>query len=143
LENSNERITVFTTRIDTIFSGTYVILAPEHPFVQELLNENSKLQIPSFKLEEIKDYVEKAKKKTEMERKEDRVKSGVFAGVYAINPATNEKIQVWISDFVLVNYGTGAVFADAHDKRDFEMAKEYNIPLKVSIRPKDDKLWER
>jgi len=141
LEESTEKITVYTTRIDTIFSGTYVILAPEHPFVAELLNGKWKME--NGKLKEIKDYVEQAKKKTEMERKEDRVKSGVFTGVYAINPATNEKIQVWISDFVLVNYGTGAVFADAHDKRDFEMAKKYDIPLKVSIRPKDDKLWEK
>ena len=131
LENSKEKITVYTTRIDTIFSGTYVILAPEHPFAQNI------------KIPEVQDYIKAARKKTEMERKEDRIKSGVFTGVYAINPATNEKIQVWISDFVLVSYGTGAVFADAHDKRDFDMAKKYNIPLKVSIRPKDGKLWEK
>ncbi len=128
LENSEERITVYTTRIDTIFSGTYIILAPEHPLVEKITTEENSLAV--------EEYLEKTKKKTELERLEmQKNKGGVFTGAHVINPATQEKIPVWISDFVLASYGTGAVFADAHDERDFEMAKKYNIPLKQSIAP--------
>jgi len=134
LENSEGKISVYTTRIDTIFSGTYIILAPEHPMVKKITTANN--------IENVDAYVSETNKKTEMERLgEQKDKVGVFTGAYVINPATQEKIPVWISDFVLLNYGTGAVFADAHDERDFEMAKKYNIPLKVSIRPEDENLW--
>ena len=136
LVDNEKFIEVFTTRIDTIFSGTYLILAPDHKLVDEITTSEQK--------KAVEEYILKTSRKTEMERTElQKDKTGVFTGAYAINPATGEKIQVWISDFVLANYGTGAVFADAHDERDFEMAKKYNIPLKVSIRPSDEKLWEQ
>ena len=126
LENSDEKITVYTTRIDTIFSGTYIILAPEHPMVAKITTAENILAVEK--------YAAETKNKTELERiGEQKNKEGVFTGAYAINPATQEKIPVWISDFVLINYGTGAVFADAHDQRDFEFAKKYNISLKQSI----------
>ncbi len=134
IENSTEKITVYTTRIDTIFSAAFLILAPEHQLVEKVTTSEQR--------ELVENYIKETKKKTELERMElQKDKTGVFTGAYVINPATKEKIPIWISDFVLANYGTGAVFADAHDSRDFEMAKKYNIPLKVSIRPKDDKLW--
>jgi leucyl-tRNA synthetase len=128
--DSQSSITVFTTRVDTLFSGTFLILAPDHQLVNEITTPKQRA--------EVEKYVETTKKKTELERTgTEQDKSGVFTGAYAINPATNEQIPVWISDFVLANYGTGAVFADAHDERDFEMAKKYGIALKTSIRPMD------
>ncbi|MCG2690245.1 leucine--tRNA ligase [Candidatus Parcubacteria bacterium] len=134
----NLKIKVFTTRLDTIFSGTFLILAPEHPFI-----EKNKDRIINFK--EILAYKEKSKKISEIDREnQEREVSGVaLEGVLALNPATNEKMPVWIADFVLANYGTGAVFADAHDLRDFKMAKKYNLPLKVSILPDDEKLAQK
>jgi leucyl-tRNA synthetase len=112
------------------------LLAPEHPLVNIITIESQKKEINAYLIE--------TAKKTEIERQElQKEKTGAFTGVYATNPATGERIPIWISDFVLVNYGTGAVFADAHDSRDFELAKKYDIPLQVSIRPKDDELWEK
>ena len=123
-------VEVYTTRIDTIFSGTFVILAPEHPFINKL-----KEKISNY--DEVLKYVEDAESKAEIDRTAETNKTGVeLKGLEVVNPATNEKMPIWVSDFVLGHYGSGAVFADAHDKRDFEMAKEYNIPLKVSILPK-------
>jgi leucyl-tRNA synthetase len=126
-------IDVYTTRIDTIFSGTYVILAPEHPFV-----EQNKACIENW--EEVEKYRTATKSVAEIERTaKERVATGVpLKGVSVINPATGETMPVWIADFVLAHYGTGAVFADAHDQRDFDLAKKYNIPLKVSIQPVGD-----
>ncbi|MDD5071314.1 MAG: leucine--tRNA ligase [Patescibacteria group bacterium] len=138
IKNSDEAIPVFTTRIDTIFSGTFLILAPEHRLVQKITTNEQK--------KEVNGYIKKVASMSDLERTElNKNKTGVFTGTYVINPATGDEMPVWISDFVLVGYGTGAVFADAHDERDFEMAKIYNLPLKVSIRPKDkdSKLWER
>ena len=130
------KIKIYTTRVDTIFSCTYLILAPEHKMVKEITTIENK--------ENVELYIKNAAKKSDMERTElAKEKTGVFTGSYVINPATNEKIPVWISDFVLAGYGTGAVFADAHDERDFVMAKKYNIPLKVSIRPEDEELWQK
>ncbi|HYV34022.1 MAG TPA: alpha/beta fold hydrolase, partial [Candidatus Limnocylindria bacterium] len=129
-------IKVFTTRLDTIFSGTFIVLAPEHPLVNKITSPQQK--------KEVEKYVEKTRAMTDQQRQaEDLEKTGAFTGAYAINPATKEKIPVWVSDFVIGTYGFGAVFADAHDQRDFEIAKKFNIPLKVSIRPKDDALWEK
>ena len=131
-------IEVFTTRVDTIFSGAFVVLAPEHELVEKL-----KEQVPN--VEEVEEYQKMAQKKTEIDRTAtDREKTGVeLKGISVINPATSKEIPVWISDFVLAQYGTGAVFADAHDQRDFVMAKKYKIPLTVSIRPKNDDAWEK
>ena len=141
LEEFLPKIEVFTTRIDTIFSGTFLILAPEHPLSEKITTSEQEA--------EVKKYILEAKKKSELERTllrqgyEGQGKTGVFTGAYAINPASKEKMPIWLADFVLAGYGTGAVFADAHDERDFEMAKKYSIPLKVSLRPKDDVLWEK
>ncbi|MDO8511992.1 MAG: leucine--tRNA ligase [bacterium] len=126
----NDDIEVYTTRIDTIFSGTYAILAPEHPFV-----EQNKTRVENW--EEVEKYRTATKSVAEIERTaKERIATGVpLKGITVINPATNETMPVWIADFVLAHYGTGAVFADAHDQRDFDLAKKYSIPLKVSIRP--------
>ncbi len=131
-ENKNLKlnIEVFTTRIDTIFSAAFVVVAPEHRLIEKL-----KEQIENY--DEVIDYVKKAKNKTDLQRTDlEKDKTGVeLKGIKAINPANNKEIPVWIADFVLGYYGTGAVFADAHDERDFEFAKKYNIPLTESIAP--------
>ena len=134
LENFENGIKVFTTRADTIFGGTYLVLAPEHNMVESLRSTIENWQ-------EVKKYVEQAKHKTDIQRAAlDKEKTGVeLKGVKAINPATKEKIPVWVADFVLAGYGTGAVFADAHDERDFVFAKKYNIPLKPTLKPVDGK----
>jgi leucyl-tRNA synthetase len=136
LKGLKEKVPVYTTRIDTIFSGTYLILAPEHELVGKITTAEHR--------KEIEEYVTETENKTELQRiGTEGNKTGVFTGSYAVNPATGKEIPVWISDFVIGKYGTGAVFADAHDERDFEMAKKYNIPLKVSIKPEDKDLWEK
>lgn len=130
-ESGGEKfIEVFTTRIDTIFSGTFIIVAPEHPIV-----ENERRHIRNYK--EVVQYVEAAKKRSDKDRLDaTEEKTGVrLFGLYAINPATGDRIEVWMSDFVLAHYGTGAVFADAHDERDFAFAKKYGISLRQSIVP--------
>lgn len=131
IAGKEESVKVYTTRIDTIFSGTFIVLSPEHSFLlKHKDNLKNKIEINNFLL--------KVKNKTEEERVDKDNKFGVcLEDIFAINPATEEKIPVWVSDFVLGHYGTGAVFADAHDKRDFDMAKKYNIPLKISLKPLD------
>ena len=125
-------IRVFTTRADTLFGGTYLVLAPEHPWVTLALKHGTVLN----NNDEVKAYVGKAAKKTELERQESKEKSGVeLKGVKAINPASQKEIPIWIADFVIGTYGTGAVFADAHDERDWEFAKKYRIPLKETLEP--------
>lgn len=122
-------ISVFTTRADTLFGATYVVLAPEHSIIT-----NYKLLITNWK--EVEGYIENIKNKTEIERTaEGKVKTGIeLKGVKAINPATNEEIPVWIADYVLASYGTGAVMAvPAHDERDYEFAKKYNLPVKEVV----------
>ncbi|MSU75258.1 MAG: leucine--tRNA ligase [Candidatus Magasanikbacteria bacterium] len=135
-QNDNLVVEVFTTRLDTIFSGTFLVIAPEHPLVKQLTTPEQKKTVEK--------YIQETAQKTDIERTaEEKDKSGVFTGSFALNPATGDKMPVWIADFVLAQYGTGAVFADAHDERDFAMAKKYNIPLRVSIRPTDDEVWQR
>jgi leucyl-tRNA synthetase len=124
-------IKVFTTRADTLFGVTYVVLAPESKLVQEL-----KTQIKNWS--EVEKYITDAKSKTEIERTAvNKTKTGVaLQGIYVINPANGEKVAVWISDYVLADYGTGAVMAvPAHDERDFAFAKKYNLPIKQVIVP--------
>lgn len=120
-------IEVFTTRVDTIFGVTAVVVAPEHPLVGEILKNTS--------VKKIKDYVEKSKKKSELERTElTKEKTGVFTGLYCINPVNNESIPIWVGDYVVGSYGGGAVMVvPAHDQRDFEFAKKYNLPIKRVI----------
>ncbi len=123
-------ITVYTTRIDTLFSAAFVVLAPEHPLVDRITTTDQR--------EVVFQYIAQTAKKTVMQRTElEKDKTGVFTGAFVINPANGEKLQVWIADFVLAQYGTGSVFADAHDERDFIFAKKYNLPLKTTIRPAD------
>lgn len=134
LMSSAPSIRVFSTRPDTIFGATYLVLAPEHPWVQLAIDDGH--DILSNKTE-VRAYVSQAEKKTELERLSDqKEKTGVeLKGVKALNPATGEEIPVWVADFVLGHYGTGAVFADAHDERDSAFAKKFGIPLKETIEP--------
>ncbi|MEA3463949.1 MAG: class I tRNA ligase family protein, partial [Patescibacteria group bacterium] len=125
--NDNE-IEVFTTRPDTLFGATYMVLSPEHPLVKKITAPEQK--------KEVEKYVKKIGAKSDLERTEAKEKTGVFTGAYAINPVNNEKIPVWIADYVLMGYGTGAIMAvPAHDERDFEFAKQYNLPIKEVVIP--------
>ncbi len=118
-------IEVFTTRPDTVFGATFVVLAPEHPLTLKLA-----------KNPEVKSFVEKMKQKSTRERGIEEEKEGVFLGVYATNPATGEKIPVWTANYVLYEYGTGAIMCvPAHDQRDYEFALRYNLPIKPVIKP--------
>ncbi len=125
-------IKVFTTRPDTLFGATYLVLAPEH---QLLLN--NELGIKNY--EEVEKYIKESKNKTERERQESKDKTGVeLKGIKAINPATKEEVSLWVADYVLSGYGTGAIMAvPAHDERDFEFAKKYSLPIINVIYPKN------
>ncbi|MEK7663965.1 MAG: leucine--tRNA ligase [Patescibacteria group bacterium] len=138
LEGAEDPVEVFTTRIDTIFSGTFLILSPGHKFI-----EKYKEKIENF--EEVAKYAKSAKNISDIERSnlEKDVTGVELKGILARNPATGEEIPVWVADFVLEHYGTGAVFANAHDKRDFKMAKKYGIPLRTSIIPQNEELAHR
>jgi len=132
ITNQESRIKVFTTRADTLFGATYLVLAPEHEIISKLKNQKSKLQFKIQNWEEIEKYIEKAKKKTEEERiAEGREKTGVeLKGIKAINPAIKKEIPIWVADYVLSGYGTGAIMAvPAHDERDAEFAKKFNLPF--------------
>ena len=122
-------IRVFTTRPDTIYGATFVVLAPEHPLVDKLASPECR--------EQVERYVDWARRQSEMERvSTEREKSGVFIGAYAINKLNGERVPIWIADYVLMSYGTGAVMAvPAHDTRDFEFAKIFGLPIKVVIAP--------
>jgi leucyl-tRNA synthetase len=124
-------ITVFTTRADTLFGATFVVLAPEHPLVDKLTTANHRAEVSA--------YVQRARRQTEIERlAEDREKTGVFIGAYARHPLTNERIPIYIGDYVLLTYGTGAIHAvPAHDTRDWEFAKKYRLPIPTVIAPPD------
>ncbi|MCX6788095.1 MAG: leucine--tRNA ligase [Candidatus Kaiserbacteria bacterium] len=124
----DEKIKVFTTRPDTVFGATYVVLAPEHPLVAPLLESVSNTR-------EVQDYVSATTKKTERERSEHKEKTGVkLEGISALNPATKEEVPVYLADYVLASYGTGAVMAvPAHDERDFEFAQKFNLPIQKVI----------
>jgi leucyl-tRNA synthetase len=125
---SSKYIEVFTTRPDTLFGATYMVLTPEHELIANL-----KSQIENW--HEVEKYIKRAKSKTELERQESKEKTGVeLKGVKAINPASNEEIPVWMADYVLASYGTGAIMAvPAHDERDFEFAKKYDLPIKEVV----------
>ncbi|MBI5700899.1 leucine--tRNA ligase [Candidatus Saganbacteria bacterium] len=126
---SERWVRVYTTRPDTIFGVTYMVLAPEHPMVSDLSNGT-----PFEKA--VKEYQEKVKHESVHDRTIKAEKDGVFTGAYAINPANNEQIPIWISDYVLMGYGTGAVMAvPAHDQRDFDFAKKNKLPMKIVICP--------
>jgi leucyl-tRNA synthetase len=132
IENMDQRIRVFTTRPDTLYGGTFLVLAPEHSLVDLIVTEE---QWPA-----VREYRERASRKSELERADlSKEKTGVFTGAYAINPATNEKIPVWIADYVLLGYGTGAIGGvPAHDERDLEFAKKFDLPIVVVVQPTGD-----
>jgi leucyl-tRNA synthetase len=120
---------VFTTRIDTVFGMTFVVMAPEHPLVDQITTDEYR--------EPVEAYKQQAKYKTQLERTElQKEKTGQFTGAYAINPFSGKEVPIFIGDYVLANYGTGVVMAvPAHDERDFEFAKKYDIPIVQSIMP--------
>ncbi len=128
VKNSDQVISVFTTRPDTIFGCTYMALPPEHPYIMEWLNETD----PASPLHA---FCQKVINLDKIARtSEDTTKEGMFSGHYCINPVNGEKIPIWITNYVLLDYGTGAVMAvPAHDQRDFEFAKKYNLPMKIVI----------
>ncbi|MBC8042738.1 MAG: leucine--tRNA ligase [Rhizobacter sp.] len=132
VQNSGEQIKVFTTRPDTIFGATYMVLSPEHALVAALTTDAQR--------EAVQQYQEEAKRKSDLERTGlQKEKSGVFTGSYAINPATAQPIPVWISDFVLTGYGTGAIMSvPAHDERDWAFAKKFGLPIVEVVKSDHD-----
>ncbi|MDQ2935221.1 MAG: leucine--tRNA ligase [Chloroflexota bacterium] len=123
------RIRVFTTRPDTVFGATFMVLAPEHPLVSILTTPERRAEVEA--------YVAQARRETEIDRlSAEREKTGVFIGAYATNPMTNERIPIWIADYVLPGYGTGAIMAvPAHDERDFAFARKYDLPIRYVVVP--------
>ena len=131
VDGSDHLIKVFTTRPDTLFGATFLVLAPEHKLVREITTDEQKDSVSA--------YCEQAMRRSEIERQGDKEKTGVFTGAYAINPATGEKMPIWIADYVLGNYGEGAVMAvPAHDERDYEFARKYKLPIIKVIDPTED-----
>ena len=128
-------VTVFTTRPDTLFGATYMVLAPEHPLVAEITATGQK--------EAVESYVAVCASKSDMERGLDKEKTGVDTGAFAINPVNGEKIPVWIADYVMMGYGSGAIMAvPAHDERDFEFAVKFDLPIVQVVQPTGDKDWQ-
>ena len=122
LDGRDDVLTVFTTRPDTLFGATFLVIAPEHELVEQLVNDGTRDAVMA--------YVKDSLKKSELERQETKEKTGIATGSYAINPATGAKIPVWVADYVLSGYGTGAIMAvPAHDERDFEFAEKFNLPI--------------
>jgi leucyl-tRNA synthetase len=132
LETGDE-LEVFTTRPDTVFGATFMVLAPEHPLVAKITTGDQRAEVDA--------YIDAARRETEIDRQstdEARPRTGVFTGAYAINPVNDERIPIWIADYVLMSYGTGAIMAvPAHDARDFGFARKFELPIKVVIQPED------
>jgi len=131
VDGFDENIRVFTTRPDTLFGATYMVMAPEHPLVDKIISEE--------KREAVQKYREEAARKSDLDRTDlAEEKTGEPIGAYAINPVNSEKIPIWISDYVLISYGTGAIMAvPAHDERDFEFAKKFELPIIPVVEPQD------
>ncbi|UIO44395.1 leucine--tRNA ligase [Brevibacillus brevis] len=127
IEGHDESFTVFTTRPDTLYGATYAVLAPEHKLVEQIT-------VPAQK-EAVEAYLDQAKRKSDLERTDlAKEKTGVFTGAYAINPVNGERLPIWIADYVLISYGTGSIMAvPAHDERDYEFAKTFDLPIKQVI----------
>ncbi|MCH7228439.1 leucine--tRNA ligase [Haloferula sp. A504] len=134
--NSKFQIEVFTTRPDTLFGATYMVLAPEHPLVEEITTADQQAAV--------EDYIKACASKSDMERGDlNKDKTGVFTGGYAINPVNDEQIPIWIADYVMMGYGTGAIMAvPAHDERDFEFAKKFELPILQVVEPTGDADWQ-
>ena len=135
MEKTDDSIEVYTTRPDTLFGATYMVLSPEHALVEKITTDEQRAAV--------EEYIKKASYKSDLERTDlAKEKSGVFTGAYAVNPVNNEKIPVWISDYVLVTYGTGAIMAvPAHDERDFEFAQMFDLPI-IQVVSEDGSLYE-
>ena len=127
IEGTDKAFTVFTTRADTVFGVSYCVLAPEHKLVEEIVTEVQRAAV--------EEYLDIVKRKSDLERTDlNKDKTGVFTGAYAINPVNGEKVELWIADYVLASYGTGAVMAvPAHDERDYEFATKFNLPITAVI----------
>ena len=127
--DGDAKLRVYTTRPDTLFGATYMVIAPEHPYVEKLTTTDN--------TDAVKKYCEQASLKSDLDRTElAKEKTGVFTGSFAINPVNNERIPIWIADYVLISYGTGAIMAvPAHDERDFEFAKQFGIEIKCVVDP--------
>ena len=122
VSGQDSKITVFTTRPDTLFGATYIALAPEHPLISQLVNSDTR--------EKVEAYVQASQQKSDVERQENKEKTGVFTGSYVINPVNGQKLPIWVADYVLGGYGTGAVMAvPAHDERDFAFAEKFDLPI--------------
>ena len=122
ISGQDSKITVFTTRPDTLFGATYVALAPEHPLISQLVNSDAR--------EKVEAYIQASQQKSDVERQENKEKTGVFTGSYVINPVNGQKLPIWVADYVLGGYGTGAVMAvPAHDERDFAFAEKFDLPI--------------
>jgi len=129
IKNHEQKLRVYTTRIDTLFGATFMVLAPEHPFLKEIVTAEQKTAVQK--------YQEETKNKSDLEREAlEKEKTGVFTGAYAINPANDQEIPIWVSDYVMMSYGSGAIMAvPAHDERDFAFAKKYDIDIIEVISP--------
>ena len=131
---TGDALEVFTTRPDTVWGATFMVLAPEHPLVAKITTPERQAEVDA--------YVEQARRQTEIERMstdEARARTGVFTGGYAINPVTDERIPVWIADYVLMGYGTGAIMAvPSGDQRDFEFARAFDLPIRVVVQPEGE-----
>lgn len=131
VDGDGQTIKVFTTRPDTLFGATFLVLAPEHRLVNELTTDEQR--------QSVQEYCRTAIKKSEIERQGDHEKTGVFTGSYVINPATGARMPIWLADYVLAGYGEGAIMAvPAHDQRDYDFAKKYDLPIIKVIDPTDD-----
>jgi len=129
---AGDDIEIFTTRPDTLWGATFMVFSPEHPLVEKITKPENKAAVEAYKAQ--------AARQSDIEREAvDKEKTGVFTGGYAVNPVNNERIPIWIADYVLMSYGTGAIMAvPAHDERDFAFAKKYDLPIVEVIRPKDE-----
>lgn len=132
IDGFDQKLDVFTTRPDTLFGVTFMVVAPEHPLVKQITTNEHKQQVEN--------YQQKARSKSDIERQEtNREKTGVFTGTYAINPMTNQKVPIWIADYVLMGYGTGAIMAvPGHDERDNAFARKFNLDIKPVVAPAFD-----
>ena len=132
VDGTAERIRVFTTRPDTLFGATYMVLAPEHTLVNEITTAEQRVAVDNYQAQAVT--------KSELERAElQKEKTGVFTGAYALNPANGKRIPIWIADYVLIGYGTGAIMSvPAQDQRDFEFATQYDLPVIRTVQPPDD-----
>jgi leucyl-tRNA synthetase len=130
-DSSKEPIKVYTTRSDTLFGATYMVIAPEHPLVDKIVTEEQKTAVEK--------YTKETQQKSDFDRTEiNKNKTGIFTGSYAINPLSKEEMEIWVADYVLISYGTGAIMAvPGHDERDWEFAKKYDLPIKEVVKGGD------